>query len=112
MSYVGSEVLLDVRDDGRGFADETGGFGLTSMRQRIRGVGGHIAVQSAAGEETSISARGIGTCSFGNPAAYGPSLPPSAGSLTDREKEVLQLVAASCNAPQGVAKSLRVTFWQ
>ncbi|WP_419779953.1 ATP-binding protein [Micromonospora tulbaghiae] len=33
------------------------GFGLTSMRQRIRGVGGHVEVQSAPGEGTSVSAR-------------------------------------------------------
>ncbi|MFC9268699.1 sensor histidine kinase [Streptomyces zhihengii] len=58
LSYTGTEVLLDVRDDGRGFAKEDGaGFGLTSIRQRIRGVGGHVEVQSAPGEGTSVSAR-------------------------------------------------------
>ncbi|TYB62171.1 sensor histidine kinase [Nonomuraea sp. PA05] len=58
LSYTGPEVLLDVRDDGRGFAKGAStGFGLTSMRQRIRGVGGHIEVQSAPGEGTSVSAR-------------------------------------------------------
>lgn len=58
LSYAGAEVLLDVRDDGRGFAAGVGtGFGLTSMRQRIRGVGGHLEVQSAPGEGTSVSAR-------------------------------------------------------
>ncbi|WP_222592436.1 sensor histidine kinase [Cellulosimicrobium sp. TH-20] len=58
LSYTGTEVLLDVRDDGRGFADGVGtGFGLTSMRQRIRGVGGQVVVQSTPGEGTSVSAR-------------------------------------------------------
>lgn len=58
LSYTGAEVLLDVRDDGRGFAEGDGtGFGLTSMRQRIRGVGGHMEVQSAPSEGTSVSAR-------------------------------------------------------
>ncbi|WP_220700452.1 sensor histidine kinase [Mycetocola zhadangensis] len=58
LSYTGNEVLLDVRDDGRGFTEVDGtGFGLTSMRQRIRGVGGHVEVQSARGEGTSVSAR-------------------------------------------------------
>ncbi|WP_159027453.1 ATP-binding protein [Streptomyces sp. Tue 6075] len=58
LSYTGTEVLLDVRDDGRGFAEGDGtGFGLTSMRQRIRGVSGHMEVQSAPGEGTSVSAR-------------------------------------------------------
>lgn len=58
LSYTGNEVLLDVRDDGRGFTTGVGtGFGLTSMRQRIRGVGGHVDVQSAPGDGTSVSAR-------------------------------------------------------
>ncbi|GGA76223.1 histidine kinase [Pseudoclavibacter endophyticus] len=58
LSYTGPEVLLDVRDDGRGFATGVGvGFGLTSMRQRIRGVGGQVEVQSTPGEGTSVSAR-------------------------------------------------------
>lgn len=58
LSYTGPEVLLDVRDDGCGFANGLGtGFGLTSMRQRIRGVGGQLQVQSAPGEGTSVSAR-------------------------------------------------------
>ncbi|OLT48816.1 hypothetical protein BJF85_11805 [Saccharomonospora sp. CUA-673] len=58
LSYTGTEVLLDVRDDGRGCAKGGGtGFGLTSMRHRIRGVGGHVEVQSEPGEGTSVSAR-------------------------------------------------------
>ena len=58
LSYIGSEVLLDVRDDGRGFVENVGtGFGLISMRQRIRGVGGHIDIETAPGEGTSISVR-------------------------------------------------------
>ncbi|WP_433495796.1 sensor histidine kinase [Micromonospora sp. CA-248089] len=58
LSYTGTEVLLDVRDDGRGFVTGAStGFGLTSMRQRIRGVGGHVEVQSAPGEGTAVSAR-------------------------------------------------------
>lgn len=58
LSYTGAEVLLDVRDDGHGFVQGAGtGFGLTSMRQRIRGIGGHVEVQSTPGEGTSVSAR-------------------------------------------------------
>lgn len=72
LSYTGPEVLVDVRDDGRGFADPAGrpgqhgrpgrhgrdgGFGLTSMRQRIRGVGGYVEVDGAPGEGVSISVR-------------------------------------------------------
>lgn len=58
LSYSGPEVLLDVRDNGRGFDETDGtGFGLTSMRQRIRGIGGHVEIQSAPGDGTSLSAR-------------------------------------------------------
>lgn len=58
LSYTGSEVLLDVRDDGRGYAVAAGaGFGLTSMQQRIRGIGGHVELQSSPGEGTSVSVR-------------------------------------------------------
>ncbi|MDO5633832.1 MAG: sensor histidine kinase [Micrococcus sp.] len=57
LSYTGTDVLLDVRDDGRGYAEPTGaGFGLTSMRQRIRGIGGQVEIQSEPGEGTSVSA--------------------------------------------------------
>lgn len=57
LSYTGPEVLLDVRDDGRGFDDaNSDGFGLTSMRQRIRGVGGRVEVQGAPGEGAAVSA--------------------------------------------------------
>ncbi|WP_439427761.1 sensor histidine kinase [Micromonospora sp. LA-10] len=58
LSYTGREVLLDVRDDGRGYAEPVGaGFGLISMRQRIRSIGGHMDVQGAPGEGTSVSVR-------------------------------------------------------
>jgi signal transduction histidine kinase len=57
LSYLGDVVLLDVRDDGAGMRDDDGrGFGLNSMRQRIRGVGGAVTVESAPGEGTTISA--------------------------------------------------------
>jgi signal transduction histidine kinase len=57
LSYLGPTVLLDVRDDGRGMAGpEAGGFGLNSMRQRTRGVGGTLTVESAPGEGTAVSA--------------------------------------------------------
>jgi signal transduction histidine kinase len=72
LSYTGPEVLLDVRDDGRGFAQaESAGFGLTSMRQRIRGVGGHVEVQSAPGEGTSVSARVPAIASAGGASEEG-----------------------------------------
>jgi signal transduction histidine kinase len=57
LSYAGDVVLLDIRDDGGGIHGENGlGFGLSSMRQRVRGVGGTLEVESAPGEGTAVSA--------------------------------------------------------
>jgi len=50
LSYLDDQVVLDVRDDGRGFSrGRDGGFGLTVMRQRMDGVGGTLAVESEPG---------------------------------------------------------------
>jgi signal transduction histidine kinase len=58
LSYLPDVVLLDIRDDGRGMNGRGGqGFGLTSMRQRVRSVGGAMDVESAAEEGTAISVR-------------------------------------------------------
>jgi signal transduction histidine kinase len=64
LTYTGSLVLLDVRDDGVGFAvaAENGagtqhGFGLGTMADRLRLVGGDLEIESAPGEGTSINAR-------------------------------------------------------
>ena len=57
LSYLDDQVVLDVRDDGRGFSrGRDGGFGLTVMRQRMDGVGGTLAVESEPGAGTAISA--------------------------------------------------------
>ncbi|QYC40050.1 Sensor histidine kinase LiaS [Nonomuraea coxensis DSM 45129] len=57
LSYTGAVVLLDIRDDGTGIHDPgSGGFGLSSMRQRLRGVGGSLEVESTPGEGTAVSA--------------------------------------------------------
>ena len=56
LSYMEDLVTLDVRDDGVGFEPTRAGFGLTGMRQRVHGVGGRLAVESAPGEGTAISA--------------------------------------------------------
>ncbi|WDZ85530.1 sensor histidine kinase [Micromonospora cathayae] len=65
LSYMADVVTLDVRDDGTGF-DPTalpdrpgsgeGGYGLAAMRQRVTGVGGHLAVESEPGGGTAVSA--------------------------------------------------------
>jgi signal transduction histidine kinase len=56
LSYMEDLVTLDVRDDGVGFEHTRGGFGLTGMLQRVRSVGGELAVESRLGEGTAISA--------------------------------------------------------
>lgn len=54
------EVILEVRDDGKGF-DPAGPFpghlGMRSMLERITKVGGTLAVESAPGQGTCIRAR-------------------------------------------------------
>ncbi|WP_329262463.1 sensor histidine kinase [Actinoallomurus sp. NBC_01490] len=58
LSYMDDVVLLDVRDDGVGFepCDADGGFGLSSMRQRLLRVAGNLAVESNPGEGTAVNA--------------------------------------------------------
>jgi signal transduction histidine kinase len=62
VSWLGDEVILDVADDGRGFdpdrsepGGEGGGFGLPSLARRARDADGHLTVDSAPGQGTTIS---------------------------------------------------------
>ncbi|MFC4501951.1 MULTISPECIES: sensor histidine kinase [Streptomyces] len=64
LSYMGDQVVLDIRDDGRGFdpaaarpRTRAGGFGLDGMRARAERVAGSLAVESEPGHGTAISAR-------------------------------------------------------
>jgi signal transduction histidine kinase len=57
LSYMDDVVILDVRDDGVGGAAVSGlGFGLRSMNERIERIGGRLALESAPGEGTTITA--------------------------------------------------------
>ena len=63
LSYMDDVVVLDVRDDGRGFVPgragrsaDGSGFGLAAMEQRVRRVAGTLAVESAPGEGAALSA--------------------------------------------------------
>lgn len=61
LSHLDDRTVLDVRDDGCGFdtaarTDGGGGFGLTSMRQRVTALGGALTVESRPGAGTAISA--------------------------------------------------------
>jgi signal transduction histidine kinase len=63
LSYLGDEVVLDVRDDGVGGAaavtvpSPRNGFGLTAMRQRVEGLSGTLDIESEPGAGTAICAR-------------------------------------------------------
>lgn len=63
VTYYRDEVLLDVRDDGRGFHPDqvrpsgSRGRGLAGIRDRAAAVGGHAEVESAPGEGTTVSVR-------------------------------------------------------
>ncbi|MEV1170051.1 sensor histidine kinase [Nonomuraea sp. NPDC049784] len=58
LSYTDETVLLDIRDDGAGFdpQEPADGFGLDGMRQRVRGVGGTLDVESEPGQGTAVAA--------------------------------------------------------
>ncbi|MBO0819429.1 MAG: sensor histidine kinase [Nocardiopsaceae bacterium] len=78
LSYMDDEVVLDVRDDGRGFdpadpparSEAEGGFGLVAMRERIEALSGRLQVESEPGKGTAISA-----CVPLRPAPSAPALP-------------------------------------
>ncbi len=64
LSFMGDEVTLDIRDDGRGFdrtvvreRTRTGGFGLPGMRARAERIAGSLTVESEPGLGTAVSAR-------------------------------------------------------
>jgi signal transduction histidine kinase len=50
------EIRLELNDNGRGFdpAAKYDGFGLVGMRERVEGMGGRLAVQSATGAGTAV----------------------------------------------------------
>lgn len=60
LALRGSELVLDVSDDGRGFdpaAPRTGGHGQRTMQERASLCGGWLTVDSAAGRGTRVVAR-------------------------------------------------------
>jgi signal transduction histidine kinase/ligand-binding sensor domain-containing protein len=63
LEYGPDEIVLEVRDDGRGFvADEKqesppGHFGLTGMRERAAAIGGTLEVTSESGSGTTVRLR-------------------------------------------------------
>jgi len=66
LSYLGDRVILDIRDDGRGFdtddvehgaGDLVGGHGLRGLKARIGALGGVLDVESTPGEGTTLVAQ-------------------------------------------------------
>ncbi|WP_106848890.1 sensor histidine kinase [Blastococcus sp. Marseille-P5729] len=61
LTYLGSDLVLDVRDDGRGFdprrpPSSDGGFGLSAMRDRVARAGGRLEIESSANRGTTVTA--------------------------------------------------------
>ncbi|HVI26079.1 MAG TPA: sensor histidine kinase [Xanthomonadaceae bacterium] len=57
LSHDDDELLLEVADDGTGFAaDQIAGTGLLAMRERAMHVGGRVAIDAAPGEGTRVRA--------------------------------------------------------
>ncbi|WP_406384129.1 sensor histidine kinase [Streptomyces sp. NBC_01618] len=65
LSFMGDELALDVRDDGRGFDPAAlpprrrgaGGFGLGGMRARAERIAGTVEVETEPGRGTAVCAR-------------------------------------------------------
>ncbi len=61
LSYLEDIVVLDIHDDGTGFAPNTttnsseGGFGLQAMRERVEQLGGRLLIESAPDEGTTLA---------------------------------------------------------
>ncbi|MGH3680540.1 MAG: sensor histidine kinase [Natronosporangium sp.] len=57
LSYLDDDVLIDVQDNGSGFAPAlpASGVGLGSMRERVDSLGGRLTVETEPGEGTTIA---------------------------------------------------------
>lgn len=68
LSFTDDEVVLDVRDDGRGFdpsssiRSDRSGFGIEGMRRRAERAGGELVVESEPGGGTAVSLRVPSVC--------------------------------------------------
>jgi PAS domain S-box-containing protein len=57
LAFTPGDVLLNLRDNGRGFDPESkqDGFGLLGIRERVEGMGGRLTIESASGTGAEIS---------------------------------------------------------
>jgi DNA-binding NarL/FixJ family response regulator len=103
LHYEAEAVILTVEDDGQGFdpslgatASASGGFGLTSMRERAHVFGGTLDVKSTPGRGTRVTARlPYSARRSGRHPAAGPARPP--GPAPD-----------AASAPEGASGRIRV----
>ena len=68
-------LTLTISDTGRGFDPATVGTGLTNMTDRLSAIGGHLAIHTAPGHGTRV------TASILTPVQEGWSEPPEKGRL-------------------------------
>ena len=55
LSFMADVVILDIRDDGRGFDAVPPGLGLTTMRERIERLDGSVQIESAPNAGSSLN---------------------------------------------------------
>ncbi|GJF30792.1 two-component sensor histidine kinase [Kitasatospora sp. NE20-6] len=88
LSYMDTEVALDVVDDGTGFtpasvpaAGSPDGFGLTAMRARTAALGGTLTVESAPGRGTAVAVQlAVPRCTVPGPAGARGAVPAAAAT--------------------------------
>ena len=56
LSYDNGSLIVEVRDDGRGGADASGGTGLRGLADRVAALDGRLDIHSPPGEGTSVRA--------------------------------------------------------
>jgi signal transduction histidine kinase/DNA-binding NarL/FixJ family response regulator len=116
LHYDAEVVILTVEDDGQGFdtaggatASASGGFGLTSMRERAHVLGGTLDVTSTPGRGTRVTARLPYSARRGERqhAAAGPARPPGPGPDANGHGRIRVLIADDhVVARQGIRRML------
>lgn len=54
LAFAARPFLIEISDEGRGFAAGGGGYGLMGMRERAAGIGGRLEVVSTQGRGTTV----------------------------------------------------------
>lgn len=68
MEAAGDEITVEVRDDGEGFDPSmpSDGFGILGIRERVRGAGGQLTIESSPGRGCRIRATVPARLGFGS----------------------------------------------